>query len=160
MTPSVTEGMAREDALDRRARRTREVMAVLAGAYAERMVSLAQERWTSAPENEVEIHRVAVHVIAQGPPEGDAATATTLVHGFFADKWARDNRWPWKALAKNPGRYRQAGGATKNERAVAEYEEAAKARDEAYRKGDHAEGQRLERVAKETYERAFGRTAS
>lgn len=116
----------------------------------------ANDAWMSAGANSPQITQVATYLVLQGDM---AAAAEEIMAGFFRDEWARENRWPWKRLAKDPARYRQSVKGQQNERAVAEYERAAKARDEAYRAGDHAEGQRLERVAKETYERAFGRAA-
>lgn len=116
----------------------------------------ANDAWMSAGANAYEIGQVAQYV-AQQP---DMVTAAEeICAGFFADEWARSNRWPWKRLAKDPGRYRKAVKGKSNERAKAEYERIARQRDEAYGRGDHAEGKRLEPLVGEAHERAYGRAA-
>jgi hypothetical protein len=59
----------------------------------------------SAGANRRAIADVALYVAKVG---GDHhAVIAEMLDGFFADEWAISKRWPWKALAKDPGRYRR-----------------------------------------------------
>lgn len=151
----VTTRVTEDDVLTLRERRAGEARSILIRAYGEHWgrPENANDLWPGPGPSDKWVRHVAANYLAK---QGDMeAAAEEVMLGFFADEWARGARWPWGQLAKDPGKYRGVVKGRSNERAVAEYEAAAKARDEAYRKGEHAEGQRLEGVVKEKHERAF-----
>lgn len=80
------------------------VVSELTRGYQARYEKHAGDAWMSAAANRREIQTVAAYVAAV-PGETSEVVADVL-DGFFASEWATKERWPWRALAKNPGSYR------------------------------------------------------
>lgn len=80
------------------------VVRELTRGYQARYEKHANDAWMAAAQNRREIQSVAAYVAAV-PGETSEVVADVL-DGFFASEWATKERWPWRALAKNPGSYR------------------------------------------------------
>ncbi len=61
----------------------------------------------SSAANDRELRQIANYVAQQSDMD---AVADEILTGFFADPWARSNRWPLKRLAKDPSRFRHRNG--------------------------------------------------
>ncbi len=65
------------------------------------------DSWMSAAANDRELRQIAVYLAKQPDME---PVAEEIMAAFFADPWARANRWPLKRLAKDPSRFRTRNG--------------------------------------------------
>lgn len=79
---------------------------LLIRGYCERYERETGEPWMSAAANQQQIREVARWVEARAAKGHEPQDSVTeLLDAFFTDSWARSKSWPWKALAKDPGRY-------------------------------------------------------
>ena len=100
--------------------------------------------WMSSAANDRELRQVATYLSKQSDME---AVAEEIMAGFFADPWARSNRWPLKRLAKDPSRFRTRNGSNGHTDPEVAWRKGLRAEQDAARqRGDFDEVDRIRQL--------------
>lgn len=127
---------------------------LLVQGYQDRYSNAQWGIWEAWDANRRQIESVQRYVerTAEAERADPARVVAELLDGAFADEWMREKRVPWKALAKDPARYRDAGrGATSSSppAPTTEFARLKLAQNEARGRGDRAAVERIEHRLRE-----------